>query len=292
MNNYGSQSMVLPLKRVLMKKPQKIMSKVDLKKWNYEFPLNQKLIESNYDEFFQIIKKSGCEIIELKIKNENKELCDSIFTHDPSLVIKEGAIILNMGKKLRNDETKAHEDFYNLNQIPIIGKIKNDGTVEGGDCLWIKNNLLLIGESYRTNKSGIKQISKILNNYNIKVVPIKLPTGNNKKSCFHLMSLVSMLDEDLVIGCISLIPEELKIEFKKNSIKLIAIPEDEYFKSKTLAINILALSPRKLVFLKGNYKTTDLLINENCEIELFEGKELCIKAEGGPTCLTRPILRQ
>ncbi len=101
-----------------------------------------------------------------------------------------------------------------------------------------------------------------------------------------------MLDEDLVIGCASLIPEELKIQFNKNNIKLINIPEDEYFKSKTLAINILALSPRKLVLLKDNYKTNDLLINENCEIELFEGKELCIKAEGGPTCLTRPILRQ
>jgi len=292
MNNYGSQSMVLPLKKVLMKKPQKIMSKVDLKKWNYEFPLNQKLIESNYDQFFQIIKKSGCEIIELKIENENKELCDSIFTHDPSLVTKEGALLLKMGKKLRNDEIKAHENFYKLNEIPIIGKIKNDGTIEGGDCLWIRNNLLLIGESYRTNKSGINQISKILSYYNIKVVPIKLPKRNNENSCFHLMSIVSMLDEDLAIGCISLIPEELKIEFKKNNIKLISIPEDEYFKSKTLAINILALSPRKLVLLKDNSKTNDLLINENCEIQLFEGKDLCIKAEGGPTCLTRPILRQ
>ena len=41
MNNYGAQDMVSSLKKVLMKKPQKIMSKVNLKKWNYESPLNQ-----------------------------------------------------------------------------------------------------------------------------------------------------------------------------------------------------------------------------------------------------------
>ena len=58
-----------------------------------------------------------------------------------------------------------------------------------------------------------------------------------------------------------------------------------------LAVNILALSPRNLVLLSGYEKTNELLIKENCILNLFDGNELCIKAEGGPTCLTRPILR-
>ena len=292
MNNYGAQDMVSSLKKVLMKKPQNFMSKVNLKKWNYESPLNQKNIEENYNEFYEIIKNSVKEIVDLNIENKNEELCDSIFTHDPSLVINEGAIILNMGKKLRKKETAEHEKLYNSIDIPIVGKIIDEGTVEGGDCLWIKNNTLLVGESLRTNRSGIHQLKKILNYYDVKVFPIALPKQNNANSCFHLMSLVSMLDHDLAIGCLSLFSFDLKKIFNDNNIKLISIPEDEYFKSKTLAVNILTLSPRELVLIKGYPKTAELLFNEGNKINLFNGNELCIKAEGGPTCLTRAILRQ
>ena len=292
MNKFGAQDMVSSLKKVLMKKPENYMSKVDLKKWNYESPLNQKILEENYCEFYEIIKNSGTEIIDLNIENKNEELCDSIFTHDPSLVTNDGAVILNMGKTLRKKETEEHEKFYQSINIPIIGKIINEGTVEGGDCLWIKNNTLLVGESFRTNRSGIIQLINILNYYDINVIPIKLPKQKDANSCFHLMSLVSMLDHDLAIGCLSLFSFDLIKIFNDNNIKLIEIPEDEYFKSKTLAVNILTLSPRELVLIKGYPKTIELLHNEGNNIKLFNGNELCIKAEGGPTCLTRPLLRK
>ncbi len=291
MNNFGAQNMISPLKKVLMKKPQKFMSKVNNQKWNYASPLNQNLINENYKDFYKIIKKFGTKIIELHLENENEELCDSIFTHDPSLVLDEGAIILNMGKQLRINETSAHAHFYKSKNIPIIGKIKNEGTVEGGDCLWINNKVLIVGESYRTNKKGIEQLNKILKLLNIKLIPIQLPKNNNKTSCFHLMSIISMLDNDLAIGCEKLFPSDLTKTLNKNGIKLLKIPEDEYYESKSLAVNILALSPRILVTIKGYPKTLDLLLKSDCIINLFSGSELCIKAEGGPTCLTRAIWR-
>ena len=108
MSDYGSQNMVSQLKKVLMKKPQKFMSDVDKIKWNYGNPLNQDLIEKNYNDFIEIIIKSEIEIFYIKLDNEDEELCDSIFTHDPSLVINEGAIILNMNKVLRKNEIFYH----------------------------------------------------------------------------------------------------------------------------------------------------------------------------------------
>lgn len=284
--------MVSCLKKVLMKKPQNFMSKVDLKKWNYTSPLDQKLINKNYNEFYKIIKSSGVEIVDLRLVNESEEMCDSIFTHDPSLVLEDGAIILSMEKKMRKKETYEHVNFYNEEKIPIIGKIENNGTVEGGDCLWINNKTLLVGEGNRTNKSGIMQLTNILHKHNVKLKPIKLPKYGDEKSCFHLMSLISLLDDDLAIGCLSLLPLDLIKLLNANNIKIIAIPEDEYFESKTLAVNILALSPRNLVAINGYPKTIDLLYKNKCKINLFSGSELCIKAEGGPTCLTRPILRE
>ena len=292
MNNFGAQNMVSHLKKVLMKKPQNFMSKVDSQKWNYTSPLDQVILNENYNEFYKIIKNSGAEIVDLKLRSENEELCDSIFTHDPSLVLNDGAIILNMGKNLRKKETEEHINFYNEKKIPIIGKVINNGTIEGGDCLWINKKTLLVGESYRTNQIGIDQLGNIVNKHDIKLMPIKLPKYNNENSCFHLMSLISMLDNDLAIGCMSLLPTYLINLLKENGIKIIGIPEDEYFKSKTLAVNILALSPRNLVVMKGYPKTIDLLIKSGCKINLFPGNELCIKTEGGATCLTRPIWRE
>ena len=64
MNDFGAQNMVATLKRVLIKKPQPFMSKVDPQKWNYIAALNQRLIDENYNEFYQIIKNSKTEILE------------------------------------------------------------------------------------------------------------------------------------------------------------------------------------------------------------------------------------
>ena len=295
MNNFGAQSMYAPLKKVLMKKPQKFKLNIDFKKWNYESTLNERILNNNYNEFENIIINSDIKIFNIPNNNNsdkyNDELYDSIFTHDPSLVVNEGAILLNMGKKLRKEETKLHNIFYNSLEIPIIGKIIEKGTIEGGDCLWLNKKTLLVGESNRTNKSGINQLSDILKHYGVNVLSAKIPNLNNIESCFHLMSLISILDEDLAIGCISLIPKEITNIINENNIKIIPIPEDEYFKSKTLAVNILALSPRNLVLMNQYPRTIDLLIKNKCNLNLFSGNELCIKMEGGPTCLTRPILR-
>ena len=243
MKKFGAQNMVSPLKKVLMKKPQPFMSKVNLKKWNYFGPLDQNLIDKNYNDFCQIIKNSKAEIIELKLEDENEELCDSVFTHDPSLVLNEGAILLNMSKKLRKKETLAHKKIYDSIGIPIIGSIINGGRIEGGDCLWINDKTLLIGVGYRSNKEGVEQLHLILKELNIELIPIQLPRNINiEGSCFHLMSIISMLDHDLAIGCKQLLPDDLITILNNNRIKLIDIPNDEFFKSKTLAVNILALS--------------------------------------------------
>ena len=289
MNKFGAQNMFSELKSVLINVPLKDMSNVDSKKWHYQEPLNQNKIEKNFFLFSNLLKSFGSEIYYL---DQQDKYYDSVFPHDPSLVTKHGAIILNMGKKLRKHEPRLHKKFYESINIPILGEINSPGTVEGGDCLWIDEKTLVVGKGFRTNHSGIDQLKGILNKYGIKVIGFDLPYFHGPDACLHLMSLISILDYNLAIVYKPFFPVELLKFLESKGIVCVDIPKKDFIDSNGLAINILALSSRNIIMLEGFSKTETILKKMGCDIQTFDGNELCVKAEGGPTCLTRPIYRK
>ena len=289
MNKFGAQNMFSELKSVLINVPLKDMSNVDCKKWHYEQPLDQNKIEKNFFSFSNLLKSFGSEIYYL---DQQDKYYDSVFPHDPSLVTKHGAIILNMGKKLRKHEPRLHKKFYESINIPILGEINSPGTVEGGDCLWIDEKTLVVGKGFRTNHSGIDQLKGILNTYGIKVIGFDLPYFHGPDACLHLMSLISILDYNLAIVYKPFFPVELLKFLESKGFDCIDIPKKDFLDSNGLAINILALSSRNIIMLEGFSKTETILKKMGCDIQTFDGNELCVKAEGGPTCLTRPIYRK
>ena len=289
MNKFGAQNMFSELKSVLINVPLKDMSNVDCKKWHYQEPLNQNKIEKNFSSFSSLLKSFGSKVYYLDQKDTHY---DSVFPHDPSLVTNYGAIILNMGKNLRKYEPGLHKKFYESINIPVIGSIKSPGTVEGGDCLWIDEKTLVVGKGFRTNHSGIDQLKGILNKYGIKVIGFDLPYFHGPDACLHLMSLISILDYNLAIVYKPFFPVELLKFLESKGIVCVDIPKKDFIDSNGLAINILALSSRNIIMLEGFSKTETILKKMGCDIQTFDGNELCVKAEGGPTCLTRPIYRK
>ena len=197
-----------------------------------------------------------------------------------------------MGKKLRKHEPRLHKKFYESINIPILGEINSPGTVEGGDCLWIDEKTLVVGKGFRTNHSGIDQLKGILNTYGIKVIGFDLPYFHGPDACLHLMSLISILDYNLAIVYKPFFPVELLKFLESKGFDCIDIPKKDFLDSNGLAINILALSSRNIIMLEGFSKTETILKKMGCDIQTFDGNELCVKAEGGPTCLTRPIYRK
>ena len=117
MRSYGAQNMFSELKSVLINNPLKDMSYVDCEKWHYQQTLDQKKIEKNFFSFTNLLKSFGSKIYYL---DQQEKYYDSVFPHDPSLVTNYGAIILNMGKKLRKHEPLLHKKFYESINIPIL----------------------------------------------------------------------------------------------------------------------------------------------------------------------------
>ena len=287
---FGVSSMVSRLKSVGMLKPMEVLKRADPNKWHYGNAFDPTKIESNYASFTKILTNLDVEI--LWMTPQNNEIADSIFTYDASFMTQKGAILLSPGKSLRKGEEKIHEEFYRNNNIPIIGKLSGLAIAEGGDMFWVNKETLVIGKGFRTNQNGIEQIKSILSPFNVEVVSFDLPYFKGPEACLHMMSLISIVDQKTALAYISLLPIGLLQLLEKKGYDLIEAPEDEFVSSEGLNINVLAVRPGVCIMISGFPKTKKALEKRGVTVHVFDGESLCIGCEGGPTCLTRPLLRE
>ena len=283
--------MVDPIKKILLKHPksafinQKTVNEQYLKLNYFEAPNFNKAI-LDYENFVSLLKSFD---IELHYLPEDKSTSlDSIYTHDPCVISNNGVIICNMGKKSRLPESNNIEKFFNSIQIPILGKIKTPGILEGGDVVWIDNKTIAVGEGYRTNREGIEQLKHLLSDQVQDVISVPIPHWNGPQDCLHLMSNLSPIDHNLYLVYSRLLPVSFRKYLLDQNIELIDVPDEEY---ESMGCNVLAVAPRKVIMISGNLKTKQLLEKNNVEVYTYDGTEISIKGAGGPTCLTRPFLR-
>lgn len=287
-DRYGVNTMTGTLARVAMRRPGAILG-ADHERWHYATPLNPSKLEAQYREFANLVGRSGAEIVWLP--DGHDDLADSIFTYDPSFVIGDGAVVLRPGKELRIAESQMHAEFYSAENIPILGAIESPGTFEGGDCFWLDESHLAVGRGFRTNTSGIDQFAEIVRAHGVEVIVFDLPFHRGPQACLHLMSVVSPLDLDLALVFAPLMPTALWELMKEMGYQLLSAPEAEFNASLGLNLNVLATGPRQLIAIEGFGETLDLMRGADCEVVTFKADELCLPCEGGPTCLTRPLLR-
>ncbi|MDX8466577.1 dimethylarginine dimethylaminohydrolase family protein [Mesorhizobium sp. VK23B] len=290
MSAFGSQSMAAPLRRVLMRSAANAMRDADRAAWHYGPGFNPAKAASQHAVLAELVAASGAEIEWIEDKADG--LSDSVFTHDPSLMTDRGALILSMGKPLRAGEPSLHEETYRRLGIPILGRVEAHGQVEGGDCVWVDARTLAIGRGVRSNQEGIQQVSNLLTPLGISVYGFDLPLWQGEEACLHLMSVISPLADDLALVYSPLLPAPFYQMLKARGIRLVEGDAEEFAASNGLSLNVLPTSPRKVIAVAGFPRTKAAMEAAGCAVEIFEADALCIACEGGPTCLTRPILRQ
>jgi N-dimethylarginine dimethylaminohydrolase len=286
---FGVTSMVAPLRRVAMRRPGSAMFEADPNLWHYSQPLDRERLSRQYDAFTGLIETSVSEIE--WIPAEDDGLADSVFTYDPSFMTAEGAVLLRPGKRLREPESRLHRKLYERIGVPVVGAVQAPGTVEGGDCLWVDERTLAVGRGLRTNQAGIAQLGAILAPQDVTLEVFDLPDQVDEAACLHLLSLVSPLDRDLAVVYRPLLPVALYELLRDRGVTCLGVPDDEFALSNGLNLNVLAVAPRKCIALDGFPATARLMTEAGCDVALFPGDALCIPCEGGPTCMTCPILR-
>lgn len=278
--------MFAPLARVIVKRPDEAFGSADPATWNYRSRPNLGAARAEHDAFVAILERAGAEIV----YQDTPELdsADAIYVHDPSIVTDEGAVLLNMGKVLRRDEPTAVERTYEQLGVPILGRLSGNAWAEGGDLLWIDHDTLAVGQGFRTNVLGLARLADLLAPLGVKTLPVELPYFEGPEVCLHLMSLISIVDRDLAVVYSRLLSLPFRNELERRGFTLVEVVDDEFV---SMGTNVLATAPRHCVMLERNPVTRSRLERAGCVVEVYEGDEISHKGEGGPTCLTRPLLR-
>ena len=284
---YGAQSMTAPLRRVLMRRPGPEMAAADPARWHYTSAIDLEEARGAHDAFADALRAWDVEV--LYHEEPLPEHADSVFVFDPALVTDRGTLLLSMGKELRRGEEEPLARTLQACGVPIYGRLERTARCEGGDTMWLDHDTLAVGRGFRTNAEGVRQLRALLAPLGVTVLDYDLPYFTGPEACLHLLSLISPVDDDLAVAYPPLMPTAFWEELKRRGVRLFEVPEEEF--ARTQATNVLCVAPRRVIMLAGSPVTQGLLEEAGCEVVTFPGEPLSFKAEGGPTCLTRPVWR-
>jgi dimethylargininase len=280
---YGGQSLTAPLRDVLVKRPGAAFGKAfEDPAHGFLHPVDLAVAQREHDAFVDLLGSLGPTVHVLDAEIDDPDLT---YTYDPLIVTDRGAIPLRPGKPNRTGEPAAVEAWTAAAGIPTVGRIEAPGTIEGGDTFWLRPELFCIGRTLRTNDEGVRQLSALVGG-DVRVFDV--PYWRGPAELIHLMSLMSPVAEDLAVVYLPLLPVGLWRLLGELGIRLVEVPEEEFL---TLGPNVLAVRPGVVILAAGNPRTEAGLVAAGCEVHTYAATEIGVNGSGGPTCMTRSILR-
>lgn len=270
------------LRRVLVRRPLP----VDAASWRaygWHAAPDVAKAQAEHEAFVALLEEAGAEVV---VSEHDPGNPDAIYTYDPTLVGHDGAVLLLPGKEGRRREPDATVAALEAAGVPVAGRIEAPATVEGGDTVWLDDTTLLVGIGYRTNLASLEALR--VSFPGVEVTAFDLPHWNGAGQVMHLMTLISPLDRDLALVYARLAPTRLMLLLAERGIEIVEVPDEEF---GSMGANVLALGPRRALALEGNPETRRRLELAGVDVVTYRGEEISRKGDGGPTCLTRPLLR-
>ena len=223
-------------------------------------PINVNVARAEHHEYIKVLKKLGCQVIELP---DEPDLPDSVFVEDTAFILPEIAVITRPGADSRKPETESI--IQALSPYRPLVHVTEPATIDGGDVLVLGKNIY-IGISTRSNEASIHQVQELLNKYGYKV------TGVEMHDCLHLKTAITKVD-----GKTILINPKWVDTFHFKNFDWIEVDPSESF-----AANCLPLGG-SVIFPTAFPKTQKRLEQKGFNLVTVNVTELA-KAEGAVTC--------
>jgi N-dimethylarginine dimethylaminohydrolase len=283
MTRFGGQNATGTLRRVLLRAPRPADGEL-WREHGWRAAPEPVELAAEHEALCTLLADAGAEVVLADSPLEPNP--DAVYVFDPAIVCDRGAIVLRPGKERRLAEAGAIALDLEAAGVPVAARLEAPATAEGGDTLWLDERTLLVGRGYRTSPAGIEALRDALPQVDVHV--FDLPHWHGSAEVMHLLSLLSPLAPDLALCYPPLMPVALVELLESRDIRLVAVPDEEF---ETMGPNVLALAPRVGLALEGNHVTRERLERVGVEMLTYKGDELSRKGDGGPTCLTRPLLR-
>lgn len=278
--DFGVRSMTAPLRRVLVVRPT---TSGDFAAAGWREPDRDALLRE-HDGFVEVLTSLGVDVV---LSQAPDGLVDGCFAYDPVFVTGDGAIELRAAKPARRDEPAFLAGEVEKAGVPVIGRLEAPATADGGDLFWLDEQTLVAGRGYRTNASAHAQLAALLAPEGVTVERADLPHHLGAAHVMHLMSVVSPVAPDLAVVFEPLAPVPLLELLADRGYRTVACDVDEF---DAQGCNVLAVRPGVVVMADSAPRTGAALARAGVEIHTYAATELN-KGDGGPTCLTRPLLR-
>jgi N-dimethylarginine dimethylaminohydrolase len=275
---FGVTSMTAPLRRVLVRRPATAGDWVGA---GWRVP-DAVALAAQHDAFCTLLAELGAEV---EIAPALEGQVDAVYMHDPLLITARGGIPLRMRKPARAREPgHAREELERLG-VPVLGELPERAFADGGDRFWLDDDTMAIGLGYRTNRAGAAAVAAIADEA---VETYDLPHDQGPAHVLHLQSLISAVTDELCVVYEPLAPVRLLEDLRERGRRWIAIDREAY---DAMGCNILAVRPGVVLMVDGVASVRRGLEREGVEVHVYDGSELSLKGDGGPTCLTAPLLR-
>jgi N-dimethylarginine dimethylaminohydrolase len=285
LTRFGVRSTTAPLHDVLVKRPGPAFGAAfDDPAAGFLHQVDLAAAQDEHDALAATLERLGVRVHRLDAERPGD--ADLVYVFDPLLVVDRGAVPLRPGKPGRVGEEQLLEAWTRAAGIPTIGTIEAPGAVEAGDTVWLRDDLLCIGRTLRTNDAGARQLADIVGG-DVRIFDV--PYWRGAGELVHLMSVISPVADDLAVVYLPLLPAGLYELLNELAVGLIEVPDEEY---PTLGCNVLAVRPRVVVVADGNPVTRRRLEDAGCEVHGVPLSEVGENGSGGVTCLTRPLHRR
>ena len=285
---YGAESEYGRLRRVLLHAPTTAelgpVIAEDPAKWLFrERPYVGKLLRE-YEEFIDALRAEGVELIFV----EGAGTPNQLYVRDAGLVTRLGAVIGNFRHQVRRGEEEPIIRKLSELGIPIVLRMRDDAHFEGGDAIFVDDELW-VGYGVRTNLRGIQELKKTLEGKVVRRVrPLRL---RERGWLIHLDQALGVVSPSICLIYKDALPPEAVRLLEAKGFELIEIPEEE---AKTMAANVLAIDEGKVILADGydmNRRTRRALESRGVDVIAVPMREL-IKGNGGPRCMSLPLLRE
>ena len=155
--------------------------------------------------------------------------------------------------------------------------------------MWDDVGVMRTKGSMTRGLAGIAEVRRIVEPQGIEVVAVDMPYWRGPAEVLHLQSFFSMIDHDLAVVFLDMLPVRLAHLLSDRGVELVEVPVEEF---PSQGCNVLALGPRHVVTPAGNPVTLERMEAAGAKVETYDGTEISLKGDGGPTCLTRPLRRR